>query len=252
MAACDRLFLCIDDVGHLIFLNNFSDLEVRCCEGEMQSIERKAWRMSFKSNMGGMRALGRKVVLPADRIKKVMMEKLFDKYPIDGVIDFGAGTLYWSDWFHELMEKKDGKVYPVDIIFKEKRPDTKLKCYAYMDDLPDQIGAGVFFICDVIHHLSKEEWNLLRQKAVSKCDYIVIKDINCNYKFKNWMNKMHDRVINGEKIRDVDPDELKEDLRRQGYRCIYQNLHKLWYSHFLIIAVKKGRADGAEKNHSYT
>lgn len=64
---------------------------------------------------------------------------------------------------------------------------------------------SMFFICDVIHHLSDKEWNILEHKVVDKCRYIVIKDIDCHYRFKNWMNKMHDRVINGEKIRDVDP-----------------------------------------------
>lgn len=202
--------------------------------------------MSFKSNLGGIRAFGRRVVLPVDRIKKTLKRELFDKYPIDWVIDFGAGTLYWSNWFDEVMDGGHGKVYPVDLIYKDKMPDTKMDCYAYLDDVPGGgMNTGMFFICDVIHHLSEKEWYLLEQKAVGRCSYIVIKDISCHYRFKNWMNKMHDRIINGEKIRDVDPDSLTAGLRRQGYRCIYRNIHKLWYSHFIIVAIKKGKADAS-------
>ena len=122
-------------------------------------------------------------------------------------------------------------------------PDTNMTCYSSMDEIPKkELRAPVlFFICDVIHHLSEQEWKKIKQEAVRQCEFIVIKDINCHYRFKNWMNKMHDRMINGEKIHDVDPDIIMVDLHRQGYKCLYKNIHKFWYSHFIILAVKQGK-----------
>lgn len=97
--------------------------------------------MSFTSNLGGIRAWGRSVILPVERIKQTIKEELLDKYPIKCVIDFGAGTLYWSNWFYEAISAEHGKVYPVDIIFKEKTPDIKMECFALIDDVP-QGGGG--------------------------------------------------------------------------------------------------------------
>lgn len=74
--------------------------------------------MSFESSLGGIRAWGRKIVLPADEIKRMVKEELFDKYCIDKIIDFGAGTLYWSNWFREMVGVEN--IYPVDIIFKDR------------------------------------------------------------------------------------------------------------------------------------
>lgn len=202
--------------------------------------------MAFESNLGGIRALGRNVILPAKEIKKLLKEEFFCKYPIHKVIDFGAGTLYWSNWFQEIVGRnEEGKVYPVDIIFKENMPDIKMLCYSSMDEIPkEEIDASVlFFICDVIHHLPAEAWERIKEQVFKQCNFIVIKDINCHYRFKNWMNKMHDRIINGEKIHDVDPEIIIEDLQKHGYKCLYKNMHKLWYSHFIILAVKKVRTD---------
>ncbi len=97
----------------------------------------------------------------------------------------------------------------------------------------------MFFTCDVLHHLSEKLWKEIKQIVYRDCDFVVIKDINCRFKFKNWMNRMHDRIINGERIRDVDPEVLIADLRSAGYQCIYYDIHKLWYPHFIIIATRK-------------
>lgn len=65
--------------------------------------------MAFENNLCGIRALGRNIILPSKEIKKLIKEELFCKYSIHKVIDFGAGTLYWSNWFLEmLVEKKRG------------------------------------------------------------------------------------------------------------------------------------------------
>ena len=50
---------------------------------------------------------------------------------------------------------------------------------------------------------------------------------------------MHDRIINGERIHNVDPEVLLDELRDNGYQCKYYDIHKLWYPHFIILAVRK-------------
>ena len=196
--------------------------------------------MSFKSNLGGIRAWGRQLVLPVEKIKAMLKMEIFDKYQVDRVIDFGAGTLYWTNWFQEMIRPEN--IYPVDIIFQTRMPDTSLQCLSTIDDIPPHgQDATFFFTCDVLHHLSEEEWKGIAKKVYQDCDYVVIKDIGCHFRFKNWMNRMHDRIINGEKIRDIDPDVLLAELYEHGYQCIYQDIHKLWYPHFIIIASRAER-----------
>lgn len=77
--------------------------------------------MSFQNNLGGIRAWGRELVLPTEKIKGLLRTELFDRYKIEKVIDFGAGTLYWTSWFRTVAGQKN--VYPVDIIFKDVTPD---------------------------------------------------------------------------------------------------------------------------------
>lgn len=67
----------------------------------------------------------------------------------------------------------------------------------------------------------------------------MIKDIDCRLRLKNWMNRMHDRIINGEKIRDIDPADLAEDFQMNGYQCNCWDMCKLWYPHFLLFAVRE-------------
>lgn len=195
--------------------------------------------MSFYSNLGGIRAWGRKLVLPAARIKKLVQTEILEQYEVDQVIDFGAGTLYWSEWFEKSFGS--GNVYPVDIIYRDSVPETSMLCYSSIYDIPVIKGDGrtLFFTCDVLHHLSAKDWEQIEEIAFRTCRFIIIKDINCHYKFKNWMNRMHDRIINGERIRDVNPEKLIQELRKSGYQCTYHDLHKLWYPHFIIIAVRE-------------
>ena len=197
--------------------------------------------MSFLSNFGGIRAWGRKMVLPVAQIKKLLKEEIFDKYCVDKVIDFGAGTLYWSDWFQEVVGTEN--VYPVDIIFKESgnRMENSLRCFSQLQDVPykqESKGPVMFFVCDVLHHLSEREWSDIERIIYHDCDFVVIKDINCHFKLKNLMNRLHDRLINGEKIRDIDPEMLMAELKKHGYHYFYYDLHKLWYPHFILISVK--------------
>ena len=112
--------------------------------------------MSFQNNMRGLRAWGREQVLPVEKIKEMLTIEVFNKYHIDKMIDFGAGTLYWSNWFQQIIGKDN--VYPVDIIFKDVSPNTDMQYFSSIDEIPLQDGLNLFFTCDVLHHLSTENW----------------------------------------------------------------------------------------------
>lgn len=53
--------------------------------------------MAFTSKMKIIRYYGRKLVLPSDKIKKIVIDKIFNNdIQKEYIIDFGVGTLYWS------------------------------------------------------------------------------------------------------------------------------------------------------------
>jgi hypothetical protein len=60
-----------------------------------------------------------------------------------------------------------------------------------------------------------------------------------NHKFGNFMNKMHDKIINKEDINSIDPNKIKEILENNRYETYYYYLPKIWYPHFLIIGTNK-------------
>lgn len=51
------------------------------------------------------------------------------------------------------------------------------------------------------------------------------------------MNRMHDKIINGEKIHTIFPEKIKEMLETNGFKTYYYYLPKLWYPHFMIIGI---------------
>lgn len=194
--------------------------------------------MPFETNFGKVREIGRTMILPLDKIKQLVKEKIFDGSDIESVIDFGAGTLIWSKWLKMFISK----VIAVDTIF-DSYSLTETTSIICTNNIQSAIrclsGHSMLWVCDVIHHLPPKEWNTVKDELFGLCDYIVIKDIDANYKFGNFMNRLHDRIINGEKINDVNPKQLMDELRQRNYKVYYRDIHKLWYPHFLIIAEKK-------------
>lgn len=87
---------------------------------------------------------------------------------------------------------------------------------------------------DVLHHLSNEVEKRVFS-AIRGAKYIIIKDIDARYKFGNFMNKAHDRIINGEKVRSIFPNVLEDSLKSSGFDTEYFYLPKLWYPHFLLV-----------------
>ena len=49
-------------------------------------------------NIEKLRKIGRKIVLPIDEIKSILESKI-NFSNIENIIDFGSGTLLWSEYF---------------------------------------------------------------------------------------------------------------------------------------------------------
>lgn len=194
----------------------------------------------FTDKLSKVRKLGRKIVLPAEQIKSIVMNKI----PIlEGqIIDLGAGTQCWSV---ELCNMYNQNVYAVDTFYS---PDENGKCsyssgkvgvFTYNDyfDCISNKACAMLWVCDVIHHMDadfrSEFFNSLKMKRIR---YIVIKDIDCRHSVGNFMNRLHDLVINRERIHDVNPLKIMKTLEDAGYKTEYFYVPKLWYPHFVLVA----------------
>ena len=199
--------------------------------------------MSFKSYNGLLRRLGRSVVLPAGPIRETAERELFSQRTIAVCVDFGAGTRFWSDW----LKTKCGRVFAVDLIYDGEEERNGVVCVKTLEEAEDKFtsdcpkgGDSLFWASDVFHHLNPELLDSLLEHAASTYDCVVIKDINCRRKFGNFMNALHDRVINHEKVIRVDPVLIADHLKSRGFTVRFREIPRLWYPHFLIIAEKAG------------
>lgn len=195
--------------------------------------------MGFQTNLGKLRETGRKIVLPAERIKWIITEELLnEKTRITTAIDIGAGTLYWSKWLSHWISK----IYAVDVVY-EKEQISKSKRIVLQNDVVRTIECvkdtnTLIWACDVLHHLDIRTADYILREGMKNYNYVVIKDIDMRHKIGNFLNRMHDRILNGEKIRDIDPCELLNLLRNNGFDTKFYEMRKLWYPHFLIVARK--------------
>ncbi|MGX2981779.1 hypothetical protein [Helicobacter sp. 23-1045] len=95
----------------------------------------------------------------------------------------------------------------------------------------------LIFASDVFHHLDNVDFDRIFSVFLSQgAKFIVIKDIDANHKFGDFMNKTHDLLINGEKVRSIFPQKLQMRLETHGFSVEYFYLPKLWYPHFLLVA----------------
>jgi hypothetical protein len=177
------------------------------------------------------------MVLPAGKIKEVCQNTLEDK-SIGTVLDFGAGTLFWSSWF---VKKFKSRVCAVDTYYdKTEMPEKDgITCYADFNKCLETIPwFSLVWACDVLHHLPPEETQSILEKIVDKTNIIIIKDIDANHTFGNIMNKLHDRIINGENVFDIFPNDLRRALEPHGFEMAYYYLPKIWYPHFMVTALR--------------
>lgn len=197
--------------------------------------------MSFSSYNGIVRKYGRKLVLPVENIKRII-DKIFEEHRIDYCVDFGAGTMFWT----EYLSQKCNNTYAVDVIYDNKVDMNGISFRTNIQSIEKDGEYGLVFMSDVLHHLDKSIEDDLFYEIMKKKNYsiIVVKDIDCNRKLGNYMNKLHDLVINGERIRDINPNRLMNLIQSYGYTCKLISVPKLWYPHFILIAVKEGTLSG--------
>jgi hypothetical protein len=185
---------------------------------------------------------GRGVLLPVSKIKKTVKEVINQKR-ITAITDFGAGTLLWSNWFSYEF---DIKISAVDTLYNAFHPENNDDNIAFFTDINAVIdmdaearnGKIAIFICDVIHHLPSDFWLSLMARICLIYDVIIIKDIDATHKFGNFCNRIHDLIVNNEKVQNVYPDAIEDWLKTSGYSINRQFIPKLWYPHFLIVGVK--------------
>ncbi|MCL2203760.1 MAG: hypothetical protein FWB88_07460 [Defluviitaleaceae bacterium] len=184
---------------------------------------------------------GRGVVLPVEEMK-ALIQRAMKARNITHVTDFGAGTLFWSQWFAGALQLT---VAAVDTAYTHDAPRNMypgISMHANIDDvlaLRKNSGENsAIFICDVIHHLPPALWQSLFIQITEIFDLIIIKDIDANAKVGNFLNKMHDRIINGEKINNVYPGHIESHLARHGFATQINKMPKLWYPHFMITGAK--------------
>jgi hypothetical protein len=184
---------------------------------------------------------GRSVVLPIDKIKS-FSRQIVAENGITRLTDFGAGTLFWSKWFADELGLD---VIAVDTAFASKPPKNHNPRITIREDIitvlredKERNEKKALFICDVIHHLTPEFWESVLKDVVELYDVVIIKDIDATRKFGNFCNKMHDRIINGEKIHNVFQNTITNRLAQEGYAVKAFDVHKLWYPHFVLMGKK--------------
>jgi hypothetical protein len=194
--------------------------------------------MAFNHLFVSVRKMGRNIVLPVDRIKTVF-KKVLEKKDIEKTLDFGSGTLFWTNWF---VEEFESKVCAVDVYYEKAAMPVKNNVSYYSDltiCIRENDNFSLVWACDVLHHLSPSDFNSFFEKIVDKTGIIIIKDIDATHKFGNFMNRMHDKIINGETIYDIYPEKIKTNLEKHGFETTYYFIPKLWYPHFILVAIRK-------------
>jgi hypothetical protein len=116
----------------------------------------------------------------------------------------------------------------------------KIICYSSLDKYLEEVPkSSLVWACDVLHHLPEDFLAKFLGEIVKKTDLIIIKDIDKRHRFGNFMNRLHDRIINREIIHDVNPNKLQDYFISLGFKCDYYYLPKLWYPHFILVADRK-------------
>lgn len=191
----------------------------------------------FSDAFAALRRIGRTLVLPTEEIKKLVIRSIPE---LSGnIVDVGAGTLYWSEW---IVSQYGGRCLAVDTYYQAGQSSGHQDIMLYNDYflcIEENPKSDMLWMCDVMHHLD----NSIREKVLESIGsteyrYIVIKDIDCGKKVGNMMNKLHDFLINREVVHDVDPRHIEMFLEQKGYDVRCYDIPKLWYPHFLMIAVK--------------
>lgn len=195
------------------------------------------------------RKFARSIVLPIKQMHEIM-ESQIDFSDISCIADFGAGTLFWSEYFASKINKNidimggvetnSNKVIAIDEIYNNLTPHISSPCITLESDIFTALSTysfDLFFASDVFHHLSSDFSQTLLESIVH-IPRIVIKDIDSSHTFLHYANATHDLIFNGERVRKVYPKEIEAFLKRCGYEVKYMYIPKLWYAHFMLVGIK--------------
>ena len=141
----------------------------------------------------------------------------------------------------KLKNSLNSKVIAVDSIYSTFTPKIHHQNIVLATDLFATLkdtSVDLVFMSDVLHHL-KQDFRAKILEQITSAPYIIIKDIDANHKFGNFMNATHDLLINNERVEDIYPQNLQIFLEQKGFELTYFYLPKLWYPHFLLIAQRK-------------
>ena len=196
--------------------------------------------------MNRLRKIGRKYVLPVEEIGAVLSECLKTDKDCLKIIDFGSGTLFWTEYIINNINCRY-EIYAVDPIYNTISPTIETnnkngRIFLY-DDIEKLLDIhekfDIIFMCDVIHHLEPLYWDRVFDLFLERIEIFVIKDINALQKIGNKLNKLHDKLINRENIVDVYPESIRDKFIEKGFSVSDTKLvRKLWYPHFVIKANK--------------
>ena len=190
--------------------------------------------------MFNLRKIGRGLVLPHKKIEKyidIFYKKISAKSAAP-ILDFGSGTLFWSEKF---AEKYQNEVFSVDTLYAKKMPKLKtdkIKLSDNLDRLPQNLEFSMVFTCDVLHHIKPEIRKDILDRFIQKSNLIIIKDIEAADFCGNLQNRIHDFIINHEIIHDIYSKDLRAYFKDAGYKVRIFHMKKLGYPHFLLVAYK--------------
>jgi hypothetical protein len=179
--------------------------------------------------------IGKDFISPVKKRKQIVNDAFKDR-TIKNIMDFGSGTLVWADYFSGKLGKI---VYAVDTYYDSWTPPKKNNIIYYSDFnecFKEVSSFSCIWACDVFHHIPDDIYNLFIETAVKSTDLIIIKDNDSRHKIKFFINRLYDRIMNGEKTYDVFPDKIAAYLESKGFRTEYYYLPKFCFAHFMVIA----------------
>lgn len=199
-----------------------------------------------------LRYYARGVVLPVEKIRNEIIKATATVELKDPILDFGAGSLFWTDWF---LETFPARVCSVDPLFAKSAPfgrGERVRTYAGLDAcLRENRRYSFIWACDVFHHIS--DYSRILKSLAGASDFIIIKDIAAESAWGNLQNRIHDLVFSRELVSSVSYKKLSEELRSLGFGEIeVVQLPRLGYSHFLLVAKRVGKGKKAGRQSVLT
>jgi ubiquinone/menaquinone biosynthesis C-methylase UbiE len=167
----------------------------------------------------------------------------------DIILDIGCGNGQFIYLLAEIVRPQ--RIIGVDISDKAL---SQAKEYLSIIDTPYSLlkydglnfpeifkKVSLIYLTDVLHHISYLDQKEFLSQIFCKMERgsrLIIKDINAS----SWLvhaNKLHDRILNGEKSNEISLAELLEYLRTVGFYVEnFYRIRLLWYPHYIVVADK--------------